>query len=65
MVTAHNTPNENLVVEECLKLQHSPQRPSTDNSAGAKEPLKPGEQATDLEFFYFSNAEKQDISTNL
>lgn len=29
-------------------LQHGPQDPSTNNSAGAKEPLKPGEQATSL-----------------
>lgn len=74
VVTAHGTPpDENVLVEECLKLQHSPQCPSTNNSAGAKEPLKPGEQATNLEFFSFSNshksrfvhAEKQGISTNL
>lgn len=59
VVTAHGTPDENVLVEECLKLQHSPQCPSTNNSAGAKEPLKPGEQATNREFFDFSNAEKQ------
>lgn len=29
-------------------LQRGPQRPSTNNSAGAEEPLKPGEQATSL-----------------
>lgn len=35
-------------------LQHGPQDPSTNNSAGAKEPLKPGEQATSLSPSLFS-----------
>lgn len=34
-------------------LQHGPQDPSTNNSAGAKEPLKPGEQATSLPLTVF------------
>lgn len=35
-------------VKNCVMLQRGPQLPSTNNSAGAKEPLKPGEQATSL-----------------
>lgn len=38
-------------VKNCVMLQRSPQHPSTNNSAGAQEPLKPGEQATSLPFF--------------
>lgn len=45
-------------VKNCRMLQHSSQCPSTNNSAGAKEPLKPGKQATSLSlslfFFYLS-----------
>lgn len=33
-------------VKNSFRLQHSSQRPSTNNSAGAKEPLQPGKQAT-------------------
>lgn len=38
------------LMKNCVMLQHGPQRPSTNNSAGVKEPLKPGEQATSLPF---------------
>lgn len=38
-------------VKNCVMLQRSLQHPSTNNSAGAQEPLKPGEQATSLPFF--------------
>lgn len=36
--------------KNCVMLQRGPQRPSTNNSAGVKEPLKPGKQATSLIF---------------